>query len=700
MIANHKGEIPFFILLLPFILGIGLAINFPSGVDINWLTILFLALIAIFIGLNIAYTRLKVYKSQWIGGALITTILFLAGYICANNNNELNNRLHFSTQKPDLIIVKITGEPLLKNNLYRFTAAVEETINAGKRQPAIGNLLITLKDITPDLLYGDELLIPAKYMPVNPPFNLAEFNYKRYLANQNIYYQQFLYPGQYQKLAFDRGNLLISYSLKLRQRFIEKLRLNMRDTNAIAVASTLILGYKADLSNDVLQAYSKTGTVHVLSVSGAHVAVIYLLLNFALGFLNRWRYGKLLKAVIIITLIWYYSMLTGFSPAVCRAAVMISMVVIGKAYSRYINMVNIMAISAFGLLLYNPLYIVDVGFQLSYLAVFGLIILQPIVHQWLTVKNKHADKWLWTPVSVSIAAQVITFPLSAFYFHQFPVYFLVTNLFIVIPTEIIMFSGIAYLLLPRIPFLSKGLAYVLEHTILIMNKFLTWVEHLPFASISKIWLTTVEYLLLYAVIISLFYFLYNKRVVLLRRCLLFMLLFCISISLKNIRAQQSDNIAWLNISKHKAIVFKHGKSAVLLTDQKDTDKTYKYSIQPYLDSCQVSNLKALSFDKNINLSWMAKNDGLIQFIDNRAFILNTPPSQHKPTDRLKTNFIYITTNPKAELAVINRNFNFDRIIVDGTNSDAYIKRLTTAADSDKINYNILKRNISIISVSN
>ncbi|MES2110608.1 MAG: ComEC/Rec2 family competence protein [Bacteroidota bacterium] len=699
MIANHKGEIPFLILLLPFIMGIGLAINLPQFADINWLTAAFFALTIIFISLNIGYARLKIYKSQWIGGALITAILFLTGYIRTINNNELNNARHFSKQPAQFLAVKIVSEPVLRNGLYRFTVEAEAAINNGKKSPATGNLLLTLKDITPDLLYGDKLLIPAKYTPVNPPFNPAEFNYKRYLANQNIYYQQFLYPGQYQKLAFDKGNQLISYSLKLRQRFIEKLRLNMRDTNAIAVASTLILGYKADLSNDVLQAYSKTGTVHVLSVSGAHVAVIYLLLNFALGFLNRFRYGKLLKAVIIITLVWYYSMLTGFSPAVCRAAVMISMVVIGKAYSRYINMVNILAISALGLLLYNPLYIVDVGFQLSYLAVFGLIIFQPVVHNWFNVKNKMVDKWLLTPVSVSVAAQVITFPLSAFYFHQFPVYFLVTNLFIVIPTEIIMFSGIAYLLLPQMPFVSKALAYVLEHTILVMTKFLTWVEHLPLASISKIWLTTAEYLLLYAVVVGLFYYLHNKRTALLRLSLLFMLFFCISIGLKSIDMQQRDNIAWLNINKHKAIIFKHGKSAVLLTDLRDRDKAYKYSIQPYLDSCQVNNLRLLSPDKNIGLPWMAKSGGLIEFMNKRVFILNSPPADDVRETRVNTNFIYITTNPKAGLAVINRNFDFDRMIIDGTNSDAYIKRLTTAADSNKTNYNILKRNISQISVS-
>src|SRR6202000_2409129 len=129
------------------------------------------------------------------------------------------------------------------------------------------------------------------------------FNYKKYLANQNIHYQEFLYPHQFYLLNNNAGNSVIAYSLRLRQRLVEKFKKRMHSPEAIAVASTLILGYKADLSNDVLQAYSKTGTIHVLSVSGAHVAIIYMLLNFALGFLGRYRYGKVLKAIFIITLI-------------------------------------------------------------------------------------------------------------------------------------------------------------------------------------------------------------------------------------------------------------------------------------------------------------------------------------------------------------------------------------------------------------
>ena len=699
MIANHKGEIPFLILLLPFILGIGLAINFPQATNIQALIWIAVVICIVFIALNLAYNKLSVYKNRWIGGALIAAILVLGGYISLVNNNELNNKDHFSKAPAQYMVVKINSEPTFKNGWLRFTASVEQTVNNNKHAAANGTLLITLKDIAPDLAYGDELLIPAKYTSVNPPFNPAEFNYKRYLANQNIYYQQFLFAKQYSVLAKGNGNALITYSLHKRRVLVEKLKRSMHDTSAIAVASTLILGYKTDLSEDVLQAYSKTGTIHVLSVSGAHVAVVYILLTFALGFLNRFKYGKLIKALIIITFIWYYAMLTGFSPAVCRAAVMISVVVIGKTYSRYINLLNIMAASAMGLLFYNPLYIVDVGFQLSYLAVFGLIVLQPIVYKWLTFKNKWTDK-LWAACSVSIAAQVITFPLSAFYFHQFPVYFLINNLFIVFPTEIIMYSGIFLLLLPQIPFVSNGLAWVLENSILIMNRFLTWIEHLPYASISKIWLTNAEYLLLYVIIIGLFYFLYDRKKWLIKLALTCSLLFCISISIKQINTSRSKNIAWLNLNKHKAIVFNDGAAAVVLTDLKDTSKTYRYSVQPYLDSCRISNTRLLSLNKNINIPWMAKQGGLVQFFNKRVLLLNSQVADNGLSPKLSADYIYITGNPHAQLEAINRNFGYCLLVMDGSNSDAYIDKLKSEALNNNIKFKALKRNISMITVSN
>jgi competence protein ComEC len=199
----------------------------------------------------------------------------------------------------------ITSEPKVKDDLIRFTADIKQSINNGQPYKTSGTLLITIKDeLAKNLFYGEELLIPAKYAPVDPPYNPGEFNYKKYLANKNVQYQAFFYPKQYKVITAGKGNPVIAYALQLRQNLVNKLKANMQDTTAIAVASTLILGYKADLSNDVLQAYSKTGTIHILSVSGGHVAIIYLLLGWALSFYEMGTGAAVyLKLLLIIALI-------------------------------------------------------------------------------------------------------------------------------------------------------------------------------------------------------------------------------------------------------------------------------------------------------------------------------------------------------------------------------------------------------------
>jgi len=700
MIAGHKGEIPFVIPLLPFLAGIGLGIYFPYFSFTVFLSILLFGLVILFIGLNLAYKKLNLYKIKWLGGIMVHSILLLLGWVVTIDYNELNSKDHFSKKQADYLLVKINNEPKLNGDLLRFTATVECNVTNGKTSPASGNLLITIKDSAANgLYYGDELLVPANYHPVDPPFNPAEFNYKQYLVNQNIHYQEFLYPHQYYILSRNNGNGFIIYSLRLGQRLVEKFKHHIRSPEAISVASTLILGYKADLSNEVLQAYSKTGTIHVLSVSGAHVAILFLLLNFALGFLDRFRYGKTIKAILIIILIWYYSLLTGFSPAVCRAAVMISMIIIGKTYSRYINTLNILAISAFFLLLYDPFFILDVGFQLSYLAVAGLVILQPIVYKWMDIENKWGDK-LWAACSISIAAQVITFPLSAFYFHQFPVYFLISNLFIIIPSEIILAAGIFYLILPDIPYISSTLGWILEKSILLMNKVLAAIEHFPYSGINKIWITSSEYLLLYVIIICIFCFLYDRKKWLLKISLICMLLLVISISFKRWSHSQSDNIAFLNLRKHTGIVFKNGNEAMIVTDLSDTDKTYRYSVQPYLDSCQVNNVQKVLPDSNIRLSFLLKEHNLIQFRDKRVLIFDKQLQSAELPQKLQTDYLYISGNPATSIDFINKYYDYGLLIIDNTNSNPLIASLQKQAISHHANYRILQRNKSVIIPSN
>lgn len=699
MFANHKGEIPFVILLLPFLAGIVLALYFPTSIPTNTSFIVLVCFSVAFVALNISYKYLNLYKHQWLGGVLIHCTLFCAGWVFALNYNELAKDNHFSNHKAKYLIVKVVNEPVVKNGSIRFVGSANQGIDNAKYWGMSGNLLVSIKDSAAfNLGYGDVVLVPAKYNPVDPPFNPGEFNYKQYLARQNIYHQAFLYPRQYKIVQNNTGNPVIAYSLQLRKQLVAKFTTHIHDSSAIAVASTMILGYKADLSDEVLQAYANTGTLHVLSVSGAHVAIVFILLSWALSFLDRWKHGRLIKTLLIITLIWAYALLTGFSPAVNRAALMISLIIIGNNFYRHINPLNLLAVSAFALLLYNPYYLTDVGFQLSYLAVGGLIVFQPVIYKSLQFENKWIDK-LWSLCSVSIAAQTITFPLSVYYFHQFPVYFLLSNLFILLPVIAIMYIGLAFLLFSWIPIVSDALAFLLEKSIVVMNRGLSIIEDLPYASINKLWIGKTEYLMMYGVIILAFYFLFNRNKRLLNLSLILLLFVSASMAWKKIDSKAKSSITFLNLKKKRAIVFKNGSDAVVLSDLKPIDKNYRYSIQPGLDSAKVDIVKVYGFADNIDLPYLRKTGNLIRFKNAILIILESSENLQVVPRQLNVDYVYVTHKPPISGAKINQNFNSALLVISADNSDKYIGTIEKQLLRTGKKYYVLKRNHALNFVS-
>lgn len=693
-----NGEIPIFRLLMPLMAGIALGLSRSWLLQINLLYILLATALVLFIGFNIAYKKLKLYQKRWVVGLLASVQLLVAGIILAEAEKEINQPAHFSKYKSDYLLVIINQEPKLTGETMRFSATVKNNFFRNTQKQTSGSLLIALKinpRQVPALYYGDLLLIKSRYTATEPPYNPAEFNYKKYLEHQNIYYQTFINQHEFVRLATRAGNPIIAYALQMRKNMVGKFNRHMHNQDAISVASTLILGYRADLSKDVLQSYSKTGTMHVLSVSGMHVALLYLLIEFSLKFLNRLPNGRLLKAIISILLIWFYALLTGFSPAVCRAAVMITLVIMGKTYNRHISMLNILAISAFVLLLYNPLYITDVGFQLSYIAVFGLIWLQPIIADWFQFTNVILHK-IWSASAVSIAAQTITFPISIVYFHQFPMYFLFSNLLIVIPAMVIMYLGIGLLAFPEISMLSDGIGFCLEKTIILMNKTLNVIENLPFSTWNKIWFTTIEYLLVYVMMLMLVKTTSVKqRSFYLRLSLFTLLLLSISISYKTHRALRTENLTFMSFHKNSGIAFRKGNKVIMLTDIRREDKTFAFTIQPFLDSSKITKLSVVDFQIDYRQLNFVKMENLIQFENKTLLIFDYKVSKKQFVPRLKINYLYVTGNPKTELKKLISNYEFDLLIVDGRNSDFLIQKLDAAAGTAGIKCKILKRNTAL-----
>ena len=686
-----KGEIPFVRLLVPLILGIILAMTWPGADAWKWALTASATLFFVF-GLIVRfYKKDNIYRRKWLPGILIHNIIFLAGYALTLSSAQKFDADYFASLSSEALIVVVTNEPQLSGKILRFETSVKESLHAKSRRPVSGKLLVAINtdSVTPMTLgYGDKLLIPSQYNDIDPPFNPSEFNYQRYLANKQIYKQTFLSQRQVRVLDNNAGNRIIAFALRLRKQLVTKFYEYLMDEDAAALASTLILGYRANLSKDVISAYSKTGTMHILSVSGMHVAIVFIVLAFLMRPLSKHSRLRYLSAFIIISSIWLYALITGFSPSVCRAAMMLSFVVLGKTLNKNLNTYNLLAISAFFLLIYNPYNLVDVGFQLSYLAVIGLIYLQPKIYHLLYVKNKLLD-YLWSYSALSIAAQLATFPISLYYFHQFPVYFLVSNLVVVLPVAVIMYAGIAFLFIPW-PSILVPLGDCLNAVIVYTNKCLFYIEDLPFASVGGIWINTVQYVLIYLVLAALIWAGLSRRKVAVYCCLVFILLFSVSVSYHKIIDQGARQVIFYSLRRNTAITYIQKGKGYLFSDLINDEKTLSFSIKPALNSQGISEVINMNLDTVFSDEHVKVSPQHMQFGEYKVIRWGKHMDGLVFSKKVKANVMLLSGNPRVSVRELKGLAEFSLLVIDGTNYKYLVAQWTRDAKSLNIPVYVLK----------
>jgi len=481
-------------ILLPFVIGILLfyaQTSFYGQSLIVWNMAVCMTLFTYLFIASLLYKKLHHYRLKGLNGFIWSVFFFFFGGLWTILHNESMAEDHYANKPHQFLKIAVSNEPRLKNNILRFKAKVifcyDNMKDDGNR--ATGSLMASIATDSSDrlnLCYGDELMIPYKISAIKAPRHTSDFDYKAWLAAQNIYYQTFLRQSDLIKLPYNSGHPVISFALNLRKEQVAFYRRIIKDDVAFAVAATLILGYRTDLDKETLGIYAKTGTIHALSVSGMHVGLVYLVLNWMMQFMNRRRWLKIAKLVLILMSIWFYALLTGFSPSVLRSVIMLSVYIVAKSFARKTNNYNIMAFAAFCLLLYNPFLIWDIGFQLSFLAVAGLIWLQPMILNWWHIEQDWLYK-IWGTVAMSLAAQFTTSPFSLYYFHQFPVYFLISNLFILLPIAVLMYMGIIILLF-KIEILGPAFKWLINFT----NEGLRRIAALPFSNVSDIFISKME----------------------------------------------------------------------------------------------------------------------------------------------------------------------------------------------------------------
>ncbi len=408
----------------------------------------------------------------------------------------------------DYYIGTVVSEVQTRAKNYRLVVSVQQIRRGLKWERAQGKVLLYTSRQSAKPAYGDRLLVRGRPQKLQPPANPGEFDYQHFLSLQQIHLQQFVRVNSFQIYAHAPTNHLYRWSLRLRSWADGVLHQYMPQPQEYAIVSGLVLGIRDGMDNELKNAYTAAGAMHILAVSGAHVIVIFQLIVGLLGWTRRFPYGNWVFACLALVLLWFYACVTGLSASVLRAVCMFSLIILGKAANRKGNLFNTLGISAFGLLCYDPYLLQDVGFQLSYLAVAGIVYLHPRIYHWWNLNNRWLDK-LWESVSISLAAQLAVFPLILFYFHQFPMYFLLANLCMIPLSVGILYGGLALLTFSWIPYVAQGLAFVIHWGTWLLNQMAFVTERTPGAVVQGIHVGRWELGVLYLCLLVALYFFYR-----------------------------------------------------------------------------------------------------------------------------------------------------------------------------------------------
>jgi len=444
------------------------------------------------IGVSFLPSFSRSYQWRWLFGFGLFLLCFSSAGILSRNHWRASE--WEGSTKENVYHVQILGEPVKKPKTLMFPVRVEN-------QKVL--IYIPIDSFSMQLLPSDWLIINASFEKTDQMF----------LRKEGISAKAFVYKNHWEKWnnpPKQRINLRFE-ALKYRHILLSHLREIISDEKSFEVGAALLLGYTQNLDKDVQQTFSATGTSHILSISGLHFSIIYGFFYFLLSFLGNDKRGRIARQAIILPLMWIFVFLTGMGTSVIRAAVMISLWGFGNAFLFKSFTINTVGATAFFMLLYNPYNLFDVGFQLSFLAVLTILLINP--HLVILYKSRNPlIQYAWELSCVSTSAQIGTAPLSMYYFHQFPLLFLVTNLFAIPMTAIIM------CLLP----LSLSLQFLLgTHSWLMwpLNKSLNWfisglekIEAIPNSLINGIFLSGMDVICITLYLVFLVLLMIKKRI--------------------------------------------------------------------------------------------------------------------------------------------------------------------------------------------
>ncbi|HMG67142.1 MAG TPA: ComEC/Rec2 family competence protein [Chitinophagaceae bacterium] len=670
---------PFIRFLCPLVIGIALEWYLQMPIRYIWCA---LSGACLLFPVPFFMSEFNRYKLAPIHGVAITIIFLCLGSSLTWYKDIRHDAGWFGKyyKTGDLIKVTILEPPVEKANSYKALASVTALKGRNEITSTQGEIIVYIKkDSSFALEYGSQIIFSNALQEIKNTGNPEGFNYKRYSLFQNVTHQVYLKQTDFAVLKEMKKSFFGKILFPIRKKVLAILRKYIHGQKEYGLAEALLIGYKDDLDKNLVQSYTNTGVVHIIAISGMHIALIYWLLAMLCKPLKKIKYSKWFVAAIIISGLWLFSLLAGAQASVLRSAVMFTCIVIGNSFSKKASIYNNLAASAFILLCYNPFWLWDVGFQLSYVAVLSIVIFTRPVYNWFYFKNKILD-FTWKLNAVSIAAQLLTTPFSVYHFHQFPNFFLLTN-FVAVPLSSIVVLGEIFLcIISFFPFLATFAGKILSGLIWVMNSYIERIEKLPYSLWEGIQINIFQAGSLIVIVAGFGYWFLEKqrRGAWLGLCAL--LFFVLLSSLSIYRTDQQKELIVYNIPRRQAIDLINRRDCFFIGDSDllADDFLINFNVKPSRIFRHVQNIKYLP-----NFSFQGN---FMEYGKKRILMIDTDLSFEPSKNRITIDLLVISKNPKLYILKLARTFAIKLVVFDASAAARKIKYWTRDCDSLNIPY--------------
>ncbi len=657
----------FTIIKLTICLVIGIALAHYS--NIHFYTIL-LSTVGLIILLGIYWLVLKTKIDRLPFFGLLTYLCMIGiGMTSYTIQNEKLGSHHYTnlTSIDSFNSIQFKIKERLKPDSYNDKYIV--SLQSFNNEKATGKLLINIKrdSLTQSLSVDDLLFTTAKLEGIQKPLNPHQFDYSKYLELKQVYHQ--LYLTQEELLPLSNSKTTIyGYADQLRSLINIKLIAAGFKDDALSIINALLLGQRQNIDKTIYNNYVNSGTIHILAVSGLHVGIILWILNFLFKPLLYFKYGNYLRPIILVSILWTFAIIAGLSPSVTRAVAMFSIISIAMHLKRPTNIYNTLVISAFVILLFKPTFLFEVGFQMSYLAVLGIVSVQPILYKLWKPKYLVTDK-LWQIFTVTLAAQAGVVPISLFYFHQFPGLFFISNIVVIPFLGLILGFGLLIITLALMNILPDFIVTAYSFVIDSLNAFIAWVAQFEDFLFRDIPFTILQVICSYFLIMALVQVYKYRNFKWVALSLVGVLCFQ-GVSFYNRYQTQNDAYIVFNKSRYSIIGQKHNDQLI---------------VHHNLDSLKQKTdnvIKNFTVGETIDSTLAYKLESLYQFKNKTILVIDSLRVYQGLS--FSPEIVLLRNSPKLNINRVIDSLQPELIIADASNYKTYVKRWKATCEHKKI----------------